>query len=81
MLKGEGSSRAANLLNTETLDLYCITFSETLLRLIGELTENKMEEKDKKVFEQKKEEIEEDPFFVEEITIEEISIDGICGVY
>jgi mycofactocin precursor len=40
-----------------------------------------MKEEDKAVKESKKEKREEDIFDMEEIKIEEMAIDGICGVY
>lgn len=40
-----------------------------------------MEEKEKAPVETQKEEEEEEIYVSEEITIEEMAIDGICGVY
>ena len=53
-------------------DIYTLLFEEVL---------NGMEEKEKEVEESQNDMEDDDIFKTEEVRVEEIAIDGICGVY
>jgi len=80
-LQEEGSNRKTNLSNAESLCVFSSPFSESKLRTTRKINEKKMEERDTNTVEPKEEDSEEDLFSTQEITIEEMAIDGICGVY